>query len=165
LGELIATAPMSDSESNSGFDTRPRSGFSLLELLVVMLIMSVTMGLFLGYNHGQQGTVQMRAAANESRQFLRLAQGYALLEGRDNTCLYQTQGHVLTETLRGRELQLPEKVRLTVGDEASLSDANATVTVFYADGSSQGGEFSLAAEGQEVRLRIDPVLGEAEEVE
>jgi len=150
---------------SSGFSSGRKWGFSLLELLVVMLIMSVTMGLFLGYNHGQQGTVQMRAAANESRQFLRLAQGYALLEGRDNTCLYQAGGHLLTENLRGRELRLPEKVRFSLAGEDSLPDANATITVFYADGSSQGGEFILAAEGQEVRLRIDPVLGEAEEVE
>ncbi len=142
-----------------------RSGFSLLELLVVMVIMSVSMGVFLGYNYNQRDSVRLRSAAGETTQFLRLAQGFALLESRDNACVYDTRSHVLREKLRGRELALPEVVTVSLDGVAGRGGGQAgeelPVTLFYADGSSQGGDILFTAAGVEVRVRIDPVLGEA----
>ncbi len=141
------------------------SGFSLLELLVVMVIMSVGLGVFLGYNYTQRDTVRLRSAAGETTQFLRLAQGFALLESRDNACVYDTRAHVLREKLRGRELALPEVVTVSLDGASGRGGGQAgeelLVTLFYADGSSQGGDILFAAAGTEVRVRIDPVLGEA----
>ncbi len=139
---------------------KAENGFSLLELLVVMLIISVALGIFLGYNYAQRDTVMLRSAVSETRQFLRLAQGYALLEGRNNECVFLPLEHLLRETLRGRELTLPENVRLSANDLEPLDDEHLRVTVFFADGSSLGGRLMLAAAEREMVIRIDPVLGE-----
>ncbi|WP_158269856.1 type II secretion system protein [Desulfonatronum sp. SC1] len=139
---------------------KAENGFSLLELLVVMLIISVSLGIFLGYNYTQRDTVMLRSTVSEARQFLRMAQGFALLEGRDNECVYQPQEHLLRETLRGRELTLPEIVRVSAEDLQPLGDAHLRVTAFYADGSSLGGRLKLAAADREMVIRMDPILGE-----
>lgn len=135
-------------------------GFSLLELLAVLLIIAVATGVFLGYNYTQRDTVQLRSAVGELRQFLRLAQGYALLEGRENMCVYDDQQHVFREMLRGRELPLPEAVAINLNDADVHEDATRSVTRFYPDGSAQGGQVRLSAAGLELTLSIDPVLGE-----
>ncbi len=139
---------------------KAENGFSLLELLVVMLIISVSLGIFLGYNYTQRDTVMLRSTVSEARQFLRMAQGFALLEGRDNACVYQPQEHLLRETLRGRELILPEIVRVSTDDLQPLGDANLLVTTFFADGSALGGRLKLAVADREMVIRVDPILGE-----
>lgn len=139
---------------------RSSSGFSLLELLAVLLIIAVATGVFLGYNYTQRDTVQLRSAMGELRQFLRLAQGYALLEGQENECVYDVQSHVFRESLRGRELPLPEVVVVDLSDLEAGQDVSRFITLFYPDGSSQGGMIRLGAAGQELTVRIDPVLGD-----
>lgn len=138
------------------------SGFSLLELLVVMLIMSVAMGLFLGYNHAQRDTARLRSAANEAAQFLRMAQGFALLEGRDNECVYVPAGHRLREKLRGRELVLPDVVRLIAQEQGPDGEEQVSVALFYADGSARADALTLAAGERKMALWVDPVLGEVQ---
>ena len=140
---------------------RLQNGFSLLELLVVMLIMSIALGLFLGYNYSQRDTAMLRSAVNETRQFLRMAQGFAILEGRDNECLYLSEGHVLRESLRGRELALPDVVRLDVeDDQRPRNEEHALVALFYGDGSALGNTVKLSAANLDMLITIDPILGE-----
>lgn len=140
---------------------RRHGGFSLLELLVVMLIMSIALGVFLGYNHSQRETVKLRSAVNETRQFLRMAQGFAILEGRDNECLYVSEGHALQESLRGRKLALPDVVRLNVEDDPpARNDDHLLVTLFYGDGSALGATVKLSAANLEMLITVDPILGD-----
>ena len=130
-----------------------KGGFRLLELLVV----------FLGFNYSAKDSVELKAAA-EAGQFFRVARGYALIEGADNECVYLHQGHLLRETLRGRELELPEAVRLVLGDGEHPGvgeEDGMSLAVFFADGSAQGEDIRLSAAGRTLRLRIAPVLGEA----
>lgn len=135
-------------------------GFSLLELLAVLLIISVATGVFFGYNYTQRDTVRLRSAVGELRQFLRLAQGYALLEGQENVCVYDGQKHVFRETLRNRELALPEAATVGLDDADGGTETPRFVTRFYPDGSATGGTVHLSAAGLELTVRIDPVLGD-----
>lgn len=137
-----------------------KNGFSLLELLVVMLIMSIALGLFLGYNFAQRDTAQLRSAANEAVQFLRMAQGFALLEGTDNECLYLSEGHLLRESLRGRELTLPEVVRLVPGDQVSRNEDVLSMAMFYSDGSARADVITLTVDDWKMVLTVDPILGD-----
>jgi prepilin-type N-terminal cleavage/methylation domain-containing protein len=135
------------------------SGFSLMELLVVMLIISIASGVFLGYNYRQRDSVRLRSAAGEVRQFLRVVQGHAVLEGRDNTCQYRIGEHTLVEALRGRKLALPESVTLDLEGQR-LEEEAVVLARFFADGSAEAGRIVLAAAGQNIIVIIDPVLGE-----
>lgn len=139
---------------------RKRSrGFSLLELLVVMLIISVSMGVFLGYNYRHRDAAILRSTSGELQQFLRVCRGYAILEGRDNSCIYLQEEHRIREVLRGREMVLPEIVSVSLGDGDPL-DAETTLAVFYGDGSALTKGIELQASAQKVLLTIDPILGE-----
>ena len=132
------------------------------------MIMSISLGVFLGFNYSAKDSVELKAAAAEAGQFFRVARGYALIEGADNECVYLHQGHLLRETLRGRELELPEAVRLVSGDGEHPGvgeEEGMSLAVFFADGSAQGEAIRLSAAGRGLRLRIDPVLGEARLVE
>ncbi|WP_045221774.1 prepilin-type N-terminal cleavage/methylation domain-containing protein [Desulfonatronum thioautotrophicum] len=139
-------------------------GFSLLELLVVVLIMGAAMGVLFGYNYTQRETVRLRSSVGEVGQFLRMAQGLAILEGQDNGVVFLAERHVLRETLRGRELTLPEVVRL-VGNGGGTEGEESRLVLFFADGSAMGEDLLFTAAEREIRLRIDPILGEAKVVD
>lgn len=134
-------------------------GFTLLELLVATLIMTLSLGLFLGYNFRQRDMVQLRAAAQDVLQWMRASRGHALLEGQDNLGVYHVHEHRFFSALRDRSLVLPEAVQVDLAVEESR-DA-VPVFLFYADGSAQRSQVVLRIEDRVVKIMIDPVLGEA----
>lgn len=130
-----------------------------MELLVAALIMTISMGLFLGYNFRQRDMIQLRSTARDVHQWIRAARSHALLEGQDNIGVYHVQEHRLRSALRDRHLDLPEavKVELVEGESRDI----VPVIYFYADGSAERSQVVLRNEDRSIRVMVDPVLGEA----
>lgn len=129
-----------------------------MELLVVVLIMTMSMSLFLGYNFRQRDMVQLRSAARDVHQWMRASRSHALVQGQDNLGEYDVRGHELRSSLRERTLNLPDAVRLVLAE----GESRGVVPVFhfFADGSAERSQVVLRIEDREIKILVDPVLGE-----
>ncbi len=133
-------------------------GFTLLELLVVILIMSISMGLFLGLNYGQKESVQLKAAGRELAQLFKTAKSYALLQGKKNKCLYLSEENIIKDELRGKKVSLSEKI--VISSVNTSNDEPIALATFYPDGSAQAEKITLKSGSKTINIKIDPLLGQ-----
>lgn len=133
-------------------------GFTLLELLVVLLIMSISMGLFLGFNYSQRESIQLKATAKELSQFLRTAKSYSLVEGKKNKCLYLPNKNIVIEELHQRRISVPPSISIAhAGQEGKEQVLLAT---FFPDGSAVAESIQLQSSEEKIKVQIDPLLGD-----
>ena len=135
----------------------PQKGFTLLELLAVLLIISVSTGLFLGMNFRQKESVQARSFASEMSQLMRTARSHAIMDGQLNLCEYQGKSGRVVEQLRGRSLAVPDKVKLYFADLES--DESMVFASFFSDGSLIIENFELRAGDIRMLPEADPFTG------
>ena len=141
----------------SKYSMQKNMGFTLIELLVVLLIIFVSMGLFFGMNFRQKESVLVRSFASELSQFLRTARSYAVLEGRQNFCMFCPETRSVTEELRGRTVQVPEGVDLVF---CGGSKGNGFVlATFFSNGSLIIEKFSLKSGEYVYFPETDPFSG------
>jgi prepilin-type N-terminal cleavage/methylation domain-containing protein len=134
-----------------------KNAFSLLEMLVVLLIISVTMGLFFGINYRQKESVVIRSFSSELSMFMVAARGQAILEGRENFCLYFPDSRLVTEELKGRSMPVPEDVELVFEDYDKLE--KLVFAFFYPDGSLVLENFAIHSPEHKFLPRVDPLMG------
>lgn len=136
-------------------------GFTLVELLVVMMLMALATSVWFGINFRQRDAFRLKTTARSLHSFLLASRSYALLADRDNECRYLPAEHRVTETLRQRQVAVPEKVVVSLpeSDVAALPDQALRLATFYADGSAAGGPVLLQVGDRQLTVRIDPLLG------
>ncbi len=140
-------------------NNQPSNGFSLLELLVVLLIMSVSMGLFFGMNFRQKESVVVRSFASELTMFLAAARSQAILDGLDNACVYKREKNAVIQELNQKAMDVPEEVQLvrhgSEGDDAE----EFVLALFQADGSLILEDFVLSSGDLKYFPEADPFMG------
>jgi len=132
---------------------------------VVLLILSVSLGLFLGFNYQQQARVELKAQGHAVIQFMRAAKSTAIIRGEVNTCLYNPQSNTMRTTLKGRVQKLSSQIELRIGD--SEVDDESELAVFYPDGAAETEDISLTLLDSEetIIIHIDPLFGDIELVD
>ena len=153
------------------------SAFTLVELIVVVAIMTMGMGLFLGINYRQRESFNWRSNLREIHVFLKVARSHAVLERRTNECRYDFEQRSFAENLRDRRVELADGVELVLSDEQqALLDAGAgvraatevevavkkpevVIVTFYADGGASGGPLEVRGGRRGALLEIDPLTG------
>ncbi|MFO7803032.1 MAG: hypothetical protein R6V55_12130, partial [Desulfovermiculus sp.] len=132
----------------------------LFELLVVLLIMSVGLGLFLGFNYRQQAAVEFKAQGHALVQLMRAARSTAIVRGKSNVCTYDPQDKAVHTSLGQRKHTLAPEVELSVND--SRLEEKAEIAVFYPDGAAEAAQIVLhSSKGdQSLAIRIDPLFGD-----
>ncbi len=137
-----------------------RSGFSLFELLVVILIMSVSLGLFLGFNYRQQESIELKAQGHAVVQLMRAAKSTAIVQGHDNRCVYHPQENSIRTSLDQRQETLASNVLVKIQDLPV--DKKTELAVFYADGSAWAETISLQTKdnAHAVSIEVEPLFGE-----
>ncbi len=129
-----------------------------MELLVVVLIMSLSLGLYLGYNFRQRDAILIRATAREVQQWMRASRSHALLEGKVNVGAYHVRDHLLAADLRRSTVHLSRALEVVLAEGESRDVV--PVACFYADGSAEPSRLVLRLEDHEAAVLVDPVLGE-----
>lgn len=140
-------------------------GFSLLELVVVVLLMSLAMTLFLGYNFRQESSVRLQAQAQAIAQLIRAMQSTSIVRGEDILLVYDPKKHELRSSLTNRAVSLGDDLSLYIQGEQVTKQRN--VAVFYPDGTGVCDQLTVGSTNLEHRisLQVDPLFGDVRLVE
>ncbi|EMG39089.1 prepilin-type N-terminal cleavage/methylation domain-containing protein [Desulfocurvibacter africanus PCS] len=162
---ILTLLPQGDLETRVQAPSMRQAGFTLLEVIVVVLIISLMAGAVAGMAYRQSDAFRLTLAGRQVYGFLRSARSFALLDERENPCLYDPETRELTEQARGKRLRLPDGVNLAWSESAGTAEPEedreegVPVARFYPDGSSDGSGVLLYAGRRELRLSLDPVFG------
>jgi general secretion pathway protein H len=115
----------------------PESGFTLLEMLVVIAVMGLILLLVTGYGPPRSHRVEAQAAAQQVAEAMRDARGRAI-----------AQGHQVAFTLPHLPAWLAVSVQAPPGG-----------IVFAPDGSASGGRVLLDGDGRHVDVTADWLTG------
>jgi general secretion pathway protein H len=136
-----------------------QSGFSLVELLVVLAVMGFALALIAGYKAPWSSTLNLQGTAAELAAGLRLARSEAIAHNRPVVLAVDLAGHryrVGSAPPHGLPLQLSVSL-LTVNGE-KRNAANGDIR-FNPDGSSTGGRIVLADGVRRVAVGVDWLTG------
>ena len=134
-----------------------QNGFTLLEMLAVLMVISIVMMLLAsGISRGQTG-LRDRQSISTLLQSLRQARTLAVIEKRQ----VQVQFDLVRLCYRLEQKVshcLPPETRLTVETAAGLSKEDAAIA-FRSNGSSSGGNLQLETASRSVRIDVGWLTG------
>jgi general secretion pathway protein H len=125
------------------------TGFTLIEMLVVLVILGLALAIVAGFVPRGYTTVDLATGADGLANTLRLARERAVTRHQPVT---------FTATADGRFYALDSETR-PLPPALSLSMAGIPVIRFFPDGSSSGGTIWLAAGGRTRLVRVDQLTG------
>ncbi|MDP2827035.1 MAG: GspH/FimT family pseudopilin [Sulfuricellaceae bacterium] len=148
---------------NSGwrFATRVSAGFTLIEVLVVMVLMLLTLSLVPPlFSSGASG-VELKAAARQLAAGLRKARSQAVTSRREAALELNVEQKYFNLGGDKKTYRLPAKVDLSLFTAESERTGEKIGSVrFFPDGSSTGGRVTLTGGKQEYRVDIDWLTGQ-----
>lgn len=144
---------------------RPRraersGGFTLLEVLVVLVIASVMYVLVLGVPLRGASIADLKAAARTLASGLRQAQTLAMVTRRDAllTVDVEERGFVLAGETELRRIPRDIEIKLFTA-QSELIDGKRGAIRFYPDGSSTGGRITVSAGERKYLVDVDWLTG------
>ncbi|WP_428249798.1 prepilin-type N-terminal cleavage/methylation domain-containing protein [Ferrovibrio sp.] len=137
--------------------TGKQAGFSLLEMLVVLAIVSVASMAAAQLFAPRPEAAMVRAARDTLAADLRRQRLAALSTGRMHGITLYEEGNGYRLLPQGSGIRLPEAMRLS-------SQGNPGV-MFNPDGSSSGGHLRLRVGGVALSLTVEPLLGRITQAE
>ena len=135
------------------------AGYTLVELLVVLLIMSGLLALVPPLFDRGLSTTELRSVAREMMAAMRHARSAAVSRREPVAFTLDLEQHLFRVDER-RPVALPEALELElVTGESELRGQGAGAITFYSDGSASGGKLTLVAEARRMRLDVDWLSG------
>lgn len=143
--------------SSDGSGTK---GFTLLELVVVLVIISVGLVLVAPRFSGTLALLELKGAARDIASGLRYARGRAILTGRETALAVDVETGRYWIEGRDRERSLPQQVdlRLVVGRSEVVGEG-VGVIAFFPDGSSTGGQVILTLGNRQFLVDVQWLTG------
>lgn len=134
-------------------------GFTLIELIVVLVVAALLMAAVPGLFSAAFPGVELKSAARRTAATLRLARESAIRSGRESVLLVDLAAHRL-ELAGYRALTLPDGITLTLETASrDLTDAQQGRIRFYPDGSSTGGRIILSRGKQGYQIGVTWLTG------
>ena len=139
---------------------RLEAGFSLIELMVVMVLVAGLFGLIGGSLSRSVGAAELRNEVREVIAGMRHTRGQAIVTRSEQ--LFRVDADALTWQAAGRDPQrMPEGLDITLTTARSeLTGENAGGIRFYPDGSSTGGSVLLSVGEREWHVTVGWLTGE-----
>ena len=145
----------------TGADQRftARAGFTLLEVLLVLLIVSTVSALALPAMWVHSPRVRLEAQAGRVLSVLRLTRADAIRRNQEASVFVDT-GHGTLSTSFGAITQLDRE--LEIGTNFAVLDRNKTAGIrFFPTGQSSGGEIRLRLGAAQARVTVNWATGHA----
>jgi general secretion pathway protein H len=141
--------------------TRSAGGFTLVELLVVLVIIALMLGLVGTSISRNISGAEMRTAASKVAASMRYTRTQAILKKSEQVFLVDTENRTYQAGERDAE-ELPEGMKVELNTARSeLTSETAGGIRFYPDGGSTGGNVRLEANGRIYRVNVAWLTGEA----
>jgi general secretion pathway protein H len=136
-----------------------QAGFTLVELLVTLAIVSFALILVVGYKPPWSRALGLRGAAAEIVDGLRVARSRAIAQNRATRFEIDLNGHRF-QVDSGPVRQLPTSLGLAMLTITGERQGSYTGSIrFNPDGSSTGGRISLAEGGRAITIGVDWLTG------
>ena len=135
-------------------------GFTLLELLVVLVIGAIAYSLVLGVPFRGASIADLKAASRTLASGLRQAQSTAMATRRDAllTIDLEAREFQVTGTEATRNLPKDLEISLYTAQQEVTSEKKGSIR-FYPDGSSTGGRITLAVKERKYLVDVDWLTG------
>jgi general secretion pathway protein H len=136
-------------------------GFTLVELMVVLVIISLVMGLVATSMSRNISGAEARAASRNLLASLRYTRARAIIDKEEKVFEVNTENR--SYQAPGRKLiELPEGVDVTITTARSEFTSESVSGIrFFPDGGSTGGHIELMVNDREYRVNIAWLTGEA----
>ena len=140
---------------------RPRQrGFTLLELMVVLVIAVLLVAVAPPLLSGLSGAAELRGATRQLAAGLRFARNDAVTRQREATLTLDLAQHRFAVSGDPREISLPETLVLQLYTaQAELWDQTTGNIRFFPDGSSTGGAITVSGPKRGYRVNVDWLTG------
>ena len=140
---------------------RQSGGFTLVEVIVVMVILALVMGLVATSMARSISGAESRQAARKVVAALRYTRTQAILQKKDQVFTVDTEKR--TYVAPGRKaIQLPEGIEILVTTARSeMTGENVGGIRFFPDGGSTGGRVDLFVNEREYVVNVAWLTGEA----
>ena len=135
-------------------------GFTILELLVVLVIGAIAYSLVLGVPFRGASIADLKAASRTVASGLRQAQSTAMATRRDAllTIDLEAREFQVTGTEATRNLPRDLEISLYTAQQDVTSEKKGSIR-FYPDGSSTGGRITLAVKERKYLVDVDWLTG------
>lgn len=135
-------------------------GFTLLEILVVLVIGVLIVAITPPLLSGMSATTELRSAARQTAAALRHVRNQAVTGQQEATLTLDLPQRRLMVSGAARHITLPEsvQVRLDTVQSEVLNRAQANIR-FFPDGSSSGGALTISGNKLAYRVTVDWLTG------
>ncbi|UXI67789.1 GspH/FimT family pseudopilin [Tahibacter amnicola] len=139
---------------------RAQAGFSLLELIAVMVLIAIAVTVASLSVTRSLGSAKIHAVSRDLVAALRHTRGQAIVKGEQKTLDVDLEA--MSYTAPGKEaVKFPDKVEIKLHTaQNELIAARAGRIRFYPDGSSTGGHISVISGEREWRVNVGWLTGE-----
>jgi general secretion pathway protein H len=176
IGKRIVSKLISNSYSKKTTIPRFSTGFTLLELIIVMAIMGMIASLVIPHIGSGQQTL-LKAKMREAVAVLNYARRAAIVEGKQKVASFYASEENSTAKLPSRNtpsqwvsqgitLQWGEKSKAEKKEEPATEADPASKPIyqitFYPEGGSSGGEIILGYLEHKAVIRVNPLTGKVE---
>jgi general secretion pathway protein H len=144
---------------------RPRSakrevGFTLLEVIVVLVIGAVMYALILGVPFRGASVADLKSAARTLASGLRQAQTLAMVSRRDAVLTLDVEARQYVLAGESEPKELPKDIELKLFTaQSEIQSENKGSIRFYPDGSSTGGRITVKAGERRYLVDVDWLTG------
>lgn len=152
--------------------TERESGFTLLELLVVLVLATLMLSLVVPRFAAVLPGVELKSYTQKTAALLRQLRSQAMAESRLVSFSVDPQDHALRVSHRADPIALPDDIDVTLNDDGSLALGYDVVVPlsngatsggpsirFYPDGSSSGGRVRLTGSSGQYGIDVDWLTG------
>jgi len=135
-------------------------GFTLIEMLVVMVIMVLAYAMTAPMISAGVSGAELKAAARQIAAGLRKARSEAVVSKNEVALTVDVERHQFDLSGDKRIYRLPEKIEISLYTaQSELLDAKTGAIRFYPDGSSTGGRVTLSRGERKYRVDVDWMTG------
>lgn len=135
-------------------------GFTLLEVLVVLVLGVTAYGLVVRFAAGGVSGAELRGAARSVAAGLRDARGTAIARQEPIALAVDLEGRSIAVEGSTRQRKLPDQLQLQLYTaQSEIVDERRGSIRFYPDGSSTGGRLTLEAGERRLAVDVDWLTG------
>jgi general secretion pathway protein H len=142
-----------------GRDRLQEAGFTLIEMLVVLVILALAASVAVPLLSGGSEGLRLQMAASELAAAFRLTRSAAIIRHAETTLLIDVDRRTFRSTVVAqRSFAADIEAKLTFASGLGSAPSNGGFQ-FFPDGSSTGGDVLLTLHGKQSRLCIDWLTG------